>query len=434
MKRSLFQIMLLAIFGALAIAGVLVFSFAVGGGTSTSSIGEVVIWGTLDKTAINAVLDNAAQADPQLQQVTYVQKSDATYEQNIADALAQNAGPNIFIMRSDYAVKNAPEVINIPYTQLSAVQFQNIFAEAGNVYLGGNGVIAVPFAIDPLVLYWNRDILGSAGYAQPPATWEDLQTMAPHLTVRDASGNILKSAIAFGTYQNIDNAKDDLSLLMLQQGSAIATRDSSGTLIPSIVAQGSGSASQPAQNALAFYTGFADPSQPQYSWSGAMQDARAAFAAGDVAFYVGYASELPQIAAMNPNLNFTAAPIPQFKAATHSTDFGHVYAFAIPRVSQNVQGALLAAKLLDSATTTNALAGALGIAGARRDVLSIPQQGYEALFNAMAIITSTWPDPDPGQTQGLFRAMIEDTISGAATLPQALQAGDQQLSQILNPQ
>jgi ABC-type glycerol-3-phosphate transport system substrate-binding protein len=434
MKRSFFQIMLMVVFGAFAVAGILVFAFAVGGNSQGAGIGKVVIWGTLDKGAVNSMLDTAAQANPQLQQVSYVQKNDATYNQTISSALAQNAGPDMFIVSSDYATQNEPEVSSIPYAQLTVVQFQNIFAEAANVYLGGGGVIAIPFAVDPMVLYWNRDMLSSAGYAQPPATWETLQGMAPQLTVRDGSGNIQKSAIALGTYQNIGNAKADLSLLMLQEGSPIVTRDASGKLAPGIVAQNSGTASQAGEQALAFYTGFADPSQAYYSWNGAMQDARTAFAAGDTAFYVGYASEFPEIAAMNPNLNFTVAPIPQFKNANHSTDFGRVYAFAIPRVSTNPQGALLAAKLLDSATTTNALAASLGIAGARRDVLSMQQSGYAALFASMAIITDTWPDPDPVQTEALFRAMIEDTISGAATLPQALQSGDQQMSQILSPQ
>ncbi|HWP61016.1 MAG TPA: hypothetical protein VN495_00220, partial [Candidatus Paceibacterota bacterium] len=87
--HSLFQIILLCVFGAIAVAGVLVFSLAIGGGGSGASIGKVVIWGTLDKTAFDAVLQEVFQANPDMQGVSYVQKDAATYQSQLADALAQ---------------------------------------------------------------------------------------------------------------------------------------------------------------------------------------------------------------------------------------------------------------------------------------------------------------------------------------------------------
>ena len=58
-KLSMFQLSLLITFGGLAIAGVLIFSLAVGGGES-NSIGAVKIWGTLDPAAFAVVLRQAA--------------------------------------------------------------------------------------------------------------------------------------------------------------------------------------------------------------------------------------------------------------------------------------------------------------------------------------------------------------------------------------
>ncbi len=431
-NHSLFQIILLAVFGSLAVAGVLIFAFAVGGNQKGTSIGKVVIWGTLDKTAVNNVLDKAGAANSDLQQVTYVQKDPSTYEQDISDALAQGTAPDMFILSSDYAAKDEPKIYSLAYAQTSAVTFQNIFVEAANAYLGPNGIEGFPFLMDPLVLYWNRDLLSGAGYSEPPKYWEDIEDMTEKITVRDGSGAITTATIALGTYQNIENAKATLSAILLQKGVSITAYSTGGKLVPALSAQSTGSAKQPAADALAFYTSFADPSQNFYTWNGAMHSARSAFAAGDVALYIGYASEASLIVAMNPNLNFAMSDMPQFKGAPRPVDFARVYAFAVPRVAANINGALLAAQLLDSATTSGAFSSALGIPSVRRDTLALPAQGYGILFNRMAIISRTWADPDPVQTNDLFRGMIENTISGASTITQSIERGDQQMRQIIS--
>lgn len=432
MKRhSLFQIVLLAVFGSLAVAGVLIFAFAVGGANTSNSIGKVVIWGTFDKSAFQSVLDQAVRDNRDLEQVSYVQKTEATYEQDLSNALSQVQGPDLFILRSDYALKDEPKIKPIPYEELSKVQFQNIFAEATNPYLGAGGIIGVPFVIDPLVLYWNRDILSSAGYAEPPEFWDEVSPMAQKITQKDTEGGIKKATIAFGTYQNIENAKAVLSALFMQ-ASVLITEIGSDGKVASALTQGSGGASSAADDVLRFYTEFADPSQTDYSWSDSMQKARAAFAAGDVALYIGFASEAPLIAAMNPNLNAGIAAIPQLRGAARTSDFGRAYAFAVPRASANPIGAKTVAALLASATTSSAFANSFGIAPASRVALAQPVSGNAALFNRMAIITRIWSDPDPSQTDPLFRAMIEDTVSGASPLSQALQRAGQQLSQIIS--
>ncbi|HEY4517201.1 MAG TPA: extracellular solute-binding protein [Candidatus Paceibacterota bacterium] len=429
--RSLFQIILLAVFGSLGVAGVLIFAFAVGGGNTASTIGKVVIWGTFDKSAMQSVLDTAMRDNQDLQQVSYVQKTEATYEQDLSNALAQVQGPDLFILRSDYALKDEPKVIPITYEELSRVQFQNIFAEAANPYLGKSGIIAIPFAVDPLVLYWNRDILSSAGYAVPPAYWDDVPRVSEKITQRDQSGGIQRATIAFGTYRNIENAKAILSALLMQADIPITTVRSDGTIAAALT-QETGGSSSAADDALRFYTEFADPSQSDYSWSGSMQGARAAFAAGDLALYVGFASEAPLIASMNPNLNAAIAALPQLRGAARTSDFGRAYAFAVPRASGNPIGAKAVAALLDSATTSAAIARSLGISSALRKVLADPVSGNAAIFNQMTIITRIWSDPDPTQTDPLFRAMIEDTVSGASPLSQALQRAGQQMSQIIS--
>ncbi len=429
-NNSLFQIVLLAVFGSLAIAGVLIFAFAVGGGQATTSIGKVVIWGTLDGKAFTTVLDQATQYNQDLQQVTYVQKNETTFERDLLEALAKNTGPDIFVLRSDHAFNEEPKIMPVPYTDLSDVTFKSMFAEAGNVFLGPEGVSAFPFVIDPLVLYWNRDILAGAGYAEAPKFWEDVREMAPHVTIKNGSSEIQTATIALGTYGNIGNAKSILSLLLLQKGVELTVRQN-GVLSPALSDGRAGLEKQSGAETLAYYTSFADPSQSHYTWNGALPNARNVFSAGDSALYIGFASEATLISTMNPNLNYAIAPVPQFKDEERTSNFGRVYAFAIPRVASNPAGAFLTAQLLDSATTSHALSRALGIPPARRDLLSEPSQGYGNLFNRMALIARAWIDPNPVQTEYLFRAMIENVASGASSIQESIQRGDQQMAQII---
>ena len=427
---SVFQIVLLATFGAIAIAAVLIFAFAVGSNTS-SSTGPVQIWGTLDDGAFNTVIRQTVETDTRLSQVMYVKKDADTFISDVTNALASGTGPDLILLTQDYAYSEASKLIPIPYTSLSQTQFQNTFVEAANPFLDANGVLGIPLAVDPLVLYWNKDLLSTAGYAKPPKYWDELYDMARTITKRSDSGSITKSAIPFGEYVNVDNAKDILSLLIMQAGGSITLRDTTGRLVPALSPK-TGDPTQATPSALRFYTEFADSSKDDYTWNRSLPESRQAFAAGDVGLYIGYASEQPLILRMNPNLNFAAAPVPQIRGSAKSLDVGRTYAFVTPRTSANPTGAVTVAYILASTDTSKALSTALGIPSARRDALALPAQGDDDLFNKLAIITRSWVDPNPGKTDQVFRAMIENTTSGATLLSEAVTRAEQELENILD--
>lgn len=429
-KLSMFQITLLVVFGGLAIAGVLVFSIAIGGG-NTNTIGSVKIWGTLDQGAFSVVIRQASETYPELSQVTYEQKDATTFESELTNALASGTGPDLFLLRQDYALKNAGKTVVIPLSVLSEAQFRNTFIEAANPFLAQEGVIAVPAFADPLILYWNKDMLATAGYAQAPKYWDELYGIAQKASKKDESGAITKSAIALGEYKNITNAKDILATLILQAGGDITAYDASGRLIPALTPRAGGASTQATVSAMRFYTEFADPSKNQYSWNRSMLESQKVFAAGDVALYIGYASEAPLITRINPNLNFGLAPIPQIRSASNAVNTAHVWGLAASRAGKNPNGAITVAFLLVSADTGTALSTALGIPSARRDVLNKPAQGNDDFFNKQAILAHSWLDPDPEKTGELFRAMIENTTSGALLVAEAVQRADQELAHIL---
>lgn len=442
MRMSSFQIVLLSIFGALAVAGILIFAFLVGS-NSSSSIGAVTVWGPFDDVAVETIIRQLSEDDSRLRQVTYVRKNPETFEQELTNALASGTGPDLFIVRSDHTVVDTPKILPIPYESFSREQFESVFVEAARPFLGVEGVLAVPLTVDPLVLYWNRDLLSAAGFAQPPIYWDEVFGMARTITdcqrvtaVQtntitgcDETRTIKKATIALGEFSNVDHAKSIIALLMLQAGSPITSRDAAGSLSPSFLAR-QGDVSQPGESALSFYTTFANPARDSYSWNKSFSSSRATFADGDLALYVGFASELALIKRLNPNLNFAVAPIPQVRNLEKSTSSGHAYGFAVPRASKNPGGALTAAYLLASPAASKALATVTGQASARRDVLAAGAEGNEDLFNRQALITRTWEDPNPMETTRIFHDMIDSITSGSAKVTEALQRAEQAMRQI----
>ena len=431
LKLSVFQTTLLAVFGALAVSGVLIFALLVSSNVG-SSIGPVTIWGTFEESAFRVVLRQLAENDNRLSQVTYIERDKENYETEITEALAGGTGPDLFILRDDYALRDSAKVLPIPYEQFSETQFRNTFIEAAEPFLG-EGVLAIPLLADPLVLYWNRDMLAGAGYAEPPRYWDELQGMAQAVTKKNDAGQILKSTISFGEYRNVNHAKDIITTLILQAGGSITTENSAGRLISALSRSGGSSA---AESALRFFTEFADPSKAIYSWSRALPESRTAFSSGDVALYIGYASEKDLITRMNPNLNFAVAPMPQARGTQGVIDSARVYALATVRSSKNPQGAIITASILASAEASGALSTVFGIPSARRDVLGPgdPSGSFTTeadLFNKQALISKAWSDPDPQRTDEVFRAMIENVTTGALRLPEAVVRAHQELDNIL---
>lgn len=432
-KLSGFQIAILAVFGACAVAGVMIFAIA----TSTSknnTVGAVTVWGTLDGPTFTAMIQDAANTYPALSQVTYVKKNPATYQSDLTKALAGGTGPDIFIIAQDEAVEDAGDVSVFPYTSVSQTQFKNTFVQGANPFMVPAGIVALPIAADPLVLYWNRSLLANAGYSEPPQYWDQVPGMAQALTQKDDQGNIQKSGIALGTYQNIDDAKDILSALILQAGGTLTAFDSTGKLESTVSKSGIDPAEPAVETALRFYTEFSNPSNSDYSWNGSLTGAQQDFAQGNLAMYVGYASEEAQIKAENPNLDFAVAALPQIRGTARSVDFARVYGLAVARTSQNLAGARTVAATLVVAPNSSAFAAAYNIASTRRDVLAQSASGDQALFNQSTIISYGWSDPDPSATGSIFQSMIENTTSGSVLIGDAVGRADEQMTQTIAAQ
>ena len=422
-----FQIILLSIFGFFIIVGVLVFALYRGGVSGSTSI---VIWGDIPSHDISQLINTPTFTGDQTFSVNYVEKSSDTIDTEFTEALARGTGPDLIIITSDKFWKNKPKLIAIPYESVTERSFKTTFVEEGELFLDSTGVYALPLVVDPIVLYYNRDLLSNVGTARPIQYWDEIYTAAFNHSKKDVAGNLISSVMALGEARNIGNAKDILSLLMLQAGTPIT--GFSNSELRSEIDMNYNLPISPSVAALDFYTQFSNPTKTFYSWNRSLIDAQTHFASGDSAYYLGFASELRIIANKNPTLNFGVAPVPQSRVSSRTTTFGRLRAVAISRGTKNPSVALKVASLLVSNVSGAVLSEAMTLPPARRDLLSEkPSEDILSVFYDAALQSRGWLDPDTVATGVIFRDAIESVTSGRSRTSEAIRKASEEVNLLI---
>lgn len=427
-----FQFVLIGIFLALGVAGILFFAFFQGFGSEANPYGnKVVIWGTIDDEAFVSVMTTLAQKDQNFSVVSYEEKDERTFARDLVDALAEGTGPDVVILPHDLLVSQRGKILPIPYEQYPIRTFKDTYIDGAEIFLLSEGIYAIPLAVDPLLLYWNRSTFATKGLAYPPRTWEELVAVTvPTVVERSFSSDIMRAALAFGEYTNIRNAKEILAMLFLQAGSTMVYDD--GNRLTAELNRGASQGIAPGQAALQFYTEFSNPAKSVYTWNRAEPQDRQAFLAGDLAMYVGFGSEYPEIEAGNPNLDFDVAELPQSADARQKKGYGTFYGGALMKNSQNLQGAQMALYALAGQAETEAYAAWLKWGPVYRASFgTIPQDPVRAVIARAALVARGWLDPEPMQSETIFRQMVEDVTSGRSEASNAVGDAEARLQQII---
>lgn len=427
-----FQIVLLAIFGLAALVGLYVFANFGGFGSNKAQVGAVTIWGTLPADAVNAGIEEVTSTQSQYAKVRYVERPAVGFDAALADALASGSGPDLIITSQEMLTNEKAKLQVIPFSSIPQRTYLDSYLPLFELYLATDGTYGIPLALDPLVLYYNRAILSSAGIASPPSTWEAVSGLAPVITRRTDAGAISRSLISLGEYYNVHNARGILSLLLLQAGSPITKMGEQGLRSTIDDATETAFGTTPAASAINFYAQFADPAKTLYSWNRSLPDSRTAFISGDLALYPGYASEQQFLSSANPNLDYDMTPIPVPGTLQNRLTYGIGYAFAIPKASANASGAYLAALALARQGPSEVIAQKLGMAPARRASITVGgDDKYRAVYYPEALVARGWLSPRPEATDSIFSAMIGDIITGRRTLSQAITVASQAITAAL---
>lgn len=430
-----FQIVVIGVFLVLLIFGFLGFSGKLDSilparDKKEVNYGEVTIWGTIPSSMMQSLITGTLRNVKSVS-IKYVEKSEAVFDRDFIEALASGIGPDIILIPQNEILKKLNKLTPISYQTFPERDFKNTFLEEGEMFLRPTGIVALPFIIDPIAMYWNRDIFTNALLVAPPSTWSEFYDLVPKITVRDRSGNITRSLVAFGEYRNVSNAKEIVSLMMMQAGSPIVLNQN-GALSAALVTASEGNIENPVVTAIRFFTEFSRADKTSYSWNRSLPLSRASFESGDLALYFGYASEYQSILKKNPHLNFDVAMVPQAKDAPTKLTFGKMHGLAIVRASKNPQGALYTARLLSSREVVAGMSAISGLPPVRKDLFAGRPTGAEqAVFYNSALIARAWQDPSSAETNTLFMAMIEDITSGRLKMTEALNVAQSNMSNML---
>jgi ABC-type glycerol-3-phosphate transport system substrate-binding protein len=433
MNMRPFQIIVIAVFVLGALLGLYFFSTFDQQASTGVEIGTVTVWGTIPSKSMNDMLLVLADTDKRFETVSYREVNERTFNRDFADAISTGNGPDLILVSQELVLSNVNRINVIPFTSITERTYRDTYLPFFDVFRTETGFYGIPFALDPLVLYYNTAHLSSAGYALPASTWEGVLGQAPTLTQIATDQSLVRSAVAFGEYDNVANARSILSLLLLQTGVSISANVGGSyrsTLVVDPTNEARGSA--PSESAINFYTQFANPSKTVYSWNRSLKEARQAFIAGDLTYYIGFASEHTALTSANPNLPFDMASIPQPGSNPDRISFGKGYVFALPISSGNSTGAYYVADILSRSVPTDTYIGDLRMAPAVRTLLVAPENDpYAPIYFREALFTRGWLSPTPEETDSIFSAMISNIGSGRKDVTDALNTADQTLNQAL---
>jgi multiple sugar transport system substrate-binding protein len=431
-KSNIFQIALLGIFGALAGVGLLIFA-TLEGDQESVLVSGIEIWGSYSKSGMQSAIADLNKSIGGLSKVTYTEKPPELLYGDLIEALASGTGPDIVIMDDDRLVPFLNKVYWIDYENYSQRLFRDTFVEGGEVFAFPSAIYALPFTVDPLVLYWNRSMFSTAGITQVPKSWEELVRIVPQLSVVVDGADLVQGALAFGVYDNVLNAKDILSALLMQAGTSIVRHENQG--LRSTLQEGASGSTRPAEAALRFYTDFSNPKKAVYSWNHSFERSRESFMSGRVAMYIGFVSEAETMRKINPNLNFDVAVLPQSKSRSYPTTYGHFQGLVIMRSSRDPGRAYAVAQRLTSAQAIARFQEVTKLPPVRRDLLARrPSDSAGDVAYESAILSRSWLEPDSSAVDGIFGRMTGSIVSGRTSISEAISVASRELEVLLPDQ
>ncbi len=296
--KPLFKRILMILLFLLLIAGVAVGIKYVLGMVNAGKEVTITYWGLWeDSPTLQSVIADFQTANPKIK-VQYVKQSPQQYRERLQAAIERGDGPDVYEFHNTWVPMLKSELSPAPVTIMTTTEFGSTFYPvASSDLVGGQAIYGVPFMFDGLGLYYNEDLLTTAGVT-PPTTWPELLEDVPRLTVKTDT-QIQQSAIALGTTGNVENFSDIVGLMMMQNGANLANPTG-----------------KEAEDTLMFYWKFANPSDPVYTWNDTMDNSIYAFASGKVAMILAPSWRVFDIKQINPNLNFKIAPVPQLPGSS----------------------------------------------------------------------------------------------------------------------
>lgn len=375
--------------------------------------------------------------------INYRQFSYEDYEHSFIEALAAGQGPDILIIHHTWLAKYRgtgilapmPESVEVDEESgqkpfLTAKDFEQQFVDvAYKDLVYQNKIYALPLYVDTLALYYNRDMFNVAGITRPPRDWEEFSKDVELLTKFDRAGNIIQAGAAMGTARNINRSTDILAALMIQNGTKMNNASDAYVSFSRSV-----NSERVGENAVQYYTDFANPGKTVYSWNDSQHYSIDAFVEGKVAMMFNYSHQIPVLRKKLARLNFSIAPLPQV-SDLDTKNYANYWAVAVTRSSKNQEAAwrfLMHLTSKEGASLYLSRNDALRPA-ARRDLIDIqrndPQLG---LFALQALTARSWHQVDHKVIETILADMIDDVNYKRASIRNALQTAEAKINTLIS--
>lgn len=412
--------------GGLLIVIILIIALVSSGGkktTTTAKTNTLTVWDYHNQKSAYDQIINSFQQDRNLK-VQYITKNPATYLDDAVNAIAAGTGPDVMIVPAnilpsfkDKLVQMPPNGFADPANKLNDIEgYQRLYPSVvSNDNIFNNQIYGAPMSIDYLKLYVNPAIInqalneyydthslaGGAAFSNQIFTlntWDSLVNTVKFVTKK--SGNkINRSAIALGTSDNIPVSNDILTAIMMQNGAKMTSDDLStaqfhtkqNTLF---------AVDYPGTNALKFYTSFADPESPNYTWNSSEPDAVRAFAEGKTAMLIDYGSAVGEIANITPNLTYQVLDLPQITETQNPINIASYDTFVVTKSSADpLMAWRFIKKCIDPLYTSSAL-----YYTKQKNVINNNDPNFQILIS--------WYNPDPTKVEALFKDIIAQVNKG----------------------
>lgn len=296
--KVIFGVFLVAGFASLSIYGLLQRDNQ----NVEGNVPNLVVWGTIDNAEVSDIFKDIASKNYEYGSVTYVEKRRDSFEEEYINAIALNVGPDLVLIDDELINSLYKTFLTIPFASLPRAIYQQSFIAGADYFDVQEGYIAVPFLADSMVLFYNENLRLQSGIRSIPRYWSQFSTQEYF----DLVGRYKRQGfnlIPLGAYSNYNSALD-LFLTILNQSKGSDNETSK----------------RERSDVLTFYSSFANPRSPLYSWNVSLPNARDVFIAGKLLYYPGYASEYDSLRRSNPNLPIKVAPLPQTKIEIPSQD------------------------------------------------------------------------------------------------------------------
>lgn len=432
---------------------------------------ELNVWGVVDDFDVyDATIKAYRAAHPNIT-INYRRFRLEEYEDAIVNALAEDRGPDVFLMHNTWVGKYLPKIAPMPTqtkigyaittgsgyntqttwevrTEPSVTlrALRNDFADVvakdtiRTINVGTadkpslqERVLGLPISIDTLALYYNKDLLNAAGIPIPPDTWSQFQEQTKKLVKFDENREITQAAVGMGTGFNVERSADILSILMMQNGAEMTNANGAPTfmLIPQRLQDQRDE--PPAYQALDFYTSFADPNRENYCWNDKQSNSLQAFIQGKSAFFFGYAYQYPQIRASAPRLNLGISKLPQIEN-NPVKNFANYWLWTVSKKSTHTNEAWNFINFMTTQDQMKTISNNMGRPAARKALLSDQLENERiGVFASQVLTSDSWyRGNDARAVDAAFAQMIEDVLKGTKTIPNALRFAADQVAQTIS--